>query len=142
MANERIVEILKELVSKMKERDSIRKILREKDIKDTYQKEKEALEEEITRLKTATRPFLERYKRPFDNLPDFVNKDNIIEICFIMLMSGIDDVDLLKNYEQIGYILLEIKGEFQEVAGKLNDLLEEDTFSYYTFEEVLKMVAL
>lgn len=142
MANERIVEILKELVSKMKERDSIRKILREKDIKDTYQKEKEALEEEITRLKTATRPFLKRYKRPFDNLPDFVNKDNIIEICFIMLMSGIDDVDLLKNYEQIGYILLEIKGEFQEVAGKLNDLLEEDTFSYYTFEEVLKMVAL
>lgn len=142
MANERIVEILKELVSKMKERDSIRKILREKDIKDTYQKEKEALEEEITRLKTATRPFWERYKRPFDNLPDFVNKDNIIEICFIMLMSGIDDVDLLKNYEQIGYILLEIKGEFQEVAGKLNDLLEEDTFSYYTFEEVLKMVAL
>lgn len=71
-----------------------------------------------------------------------IDKNNAVEIAVILLMMGLDDIDVmtLKDVEQFIEILkCDVEGEFKEIAIRFADFLDFQIFSYYTEGERIKI---
>lgn len=139
-----VIKQLNELVATFKERDTVRKILQAKDVKAVYEEEKAAMSEQLESFNNEMQPFIDEGEEPISDVSEVISSENVVEICFILLMSGVDDCDLADNYEEIESILNQIKGEQQEIADRFAEFLygEFQCFSTYTEEELLKELLL
>lgn len=139
-----VIKQLNELVATFKERDTVRKILQAKDVKAVYEEEKAAVRHELESFKEMMLPFIKESEYPISDVSEVISPENVVEICFILLMSGVDDDDLTDNYEEIEPILDQVKGEQQEIADRFAEFLygEFQCFSTYTEEELLKELLL
>ena len=140
-----IIKLLNELVAIFKERNTVRKILQAKDVKATYEEEKAAVRYELESFKEMMLPFIKESERPISDASETISADNVVEICFILLMSEVvDDYDLVDNCESIGDILEYVSEDLQEVADRLFKFLydEGDYFSNLEEEELLKELLL
>lgn len=140
-----IIKLLNELVAIFKERNTVRKILQAKDVKATYEEEKAAVRYELESFKEMMLPFIKESERPISDASETISADNVVEICFILLMSEVvDDCDLVDNCDSIGDILEYVSEDLQEVADRLFKFLydEGDYFSNLEEEELLKELLL
>lgn len=139
-----VIKQLNELVATFKERDTVRKILQAKDVKAVYEEEKAAVRHELESFKEMMLPFIKESEYPISDVSEVISPENVVEICFILLMSGVDDDDLTDNYEEIEPILDQVKGEQQEIADRFAEFLYGDfhCFSGCTDEELLKQLLL
>lgn len=137
-------ERLDELVRIFKERDTVRKILQAKDVKAVYEEEKTAMSKQLESFNNEMQIFIEENETPISDPSEVISPENVVEICFILLMSRVDDCALTDNCEEIDPILSQVKGEEQEIAKRFSDFLYEKVrfFSDYTDEEVLKELLL
>lgn len=136
-----VIKLLNELIAIFKERDTVRKILQAKDVKAVYKEEKATVKYELESFKEMMLPFIRESEYPISDVSEVISPENVVEICFILLMSKVvDDCDLADNCEEIEIILNRVKGEQQEIADRFSEFLyvESHCFSVYTEEELLK----
>lgn len=139
-----VIKTLNELVRIFKERDTVRKILQAKDVKAVYEEEKAAMSEQLESFNNEMQPFIDEGEEPISDVSEVISSENVVEICFILLMSGVDDEDLVDDIGDIEFTLGQVQGERQEIANRLSDFLYKgmEYFSDYTEEEVLKKLLL
>lgn len=140
-----VINCINELVEIFKERNTVRKILQAKNIKAVYESEKAAMSEQIKSFKEMMLPFIEESERPISEVSEVISTDNVVEICFILLMSEVvDDYDLADDWEAIVEILLYVPEDLQEIADRFYEFLyeEEKCFSGFSQEELLKKLIL
>lgn len=137
-------ERLNELVKTLKERNTIRKILQAKDVKAAYEEEKEALKEQLESFEHEVHAFTERDEYPISNVSEVICTENVVEVCFILLMTGVNDDDLTEDWVDIETILNQVQGDLQEIAQKFSEFLYEESqlFSNWTEEKLLKKLIL
>lgn len=146
--NESAEKILDELMKNMKERKTVRKILEAKDVKSVYYKEKESLSDILTLFsREAELQCNGTEKVVFEHLPLCVNTDNIIELCFAVLMlDNLEETTLVRYWIDIVIRLRQITdGSLQEVANRFEKLFYEENqrfFSTVNEEDTLMKVAL
>lgn len=140
-----VIKTLNELVRLFKERDTVRRILQAKDAKAVYEEVKAAVRHELESFKEMMLHFIVESEYPISDVSEVISSENVVEICFILLMSGVvDECDLADNYVEIESILNQVKGEQQEIADRFAGFLygEFQCFSTYTEEELLKELLL
>ena len=140
-----VIKLLNELVAIFKERNTVRKILQAKDVKATYEEEKAAVRYELESFKEMMLPFIKEFERPISDASEAISADNVVEICLILLMSeGVDDFDLIDDWESFGEILKYVPEDLQEIADRFFQFLceEGNCFSNCTEEEFLKELLL
>ena len=65
-----------------------------------------------------------KQKTPYEKVPDFITEENVVELCFALIMTEtFDDVDLIVETRKIGELLRNVQGENEIVAAKLADFL-------------------
>lgn len=140
----KVIKLLNELVTNFKERNTVRKILQAKDLKVAYEEEKAAMSEQLE-------SFMLEVKRsgeyPISDASEVISADDVVEVCFILLMSGVDDCDLIDEWESMEGILNQVQeDDLQEIAGRLIKFLYDDDcadcFSEWTEDELLKKLLL
>ena len=139
---EKVIKLLNELVAIFKERNTVRKILQAKDLNTAYEEEKAAMSEQLENFLYEVEDFPKKGSPIYAS--EVISVDNVVEIYFILLMSGIDDCDLIIDWEKIEEILQDVPEDLQEIAERLNDVLYENgyCFSEYSKEEILKELLL
>ena len=137
-------ERLDEIVRIFKERDTVRKIQQAKDFEAVYEEEKAAMSEQLESFKHEVQDFIDDDERPFSTPSEFCYPENVVEICFILCMSRVDDVDLTDKYEDIEAILDRAPEDMQKIARRFSKFLckEGACFSEYTEEELLEELLL
>lgn len=139
------IKSLNELVRIFKERNTVRKILQAKDVKAVYEDEKAAVSYELEIFREMMSPFIEYTKYPISDASEVISVDNVIEICFILLMSEVvNEDDLIDDWKSFVEILKYVPEDLQEIADRFYEFLYEDTecFSDYSDEEILKKLLL
>lgn len=113
---EKFIRLLKE--SRFAER------LKESDDKwETFDDEKEKIEGE---LKVFSEEAYEQILKGDSILEDYkVTPENALEIVLVCVMTGIDDDDMLAEWEVLPKALRQIKGDLHEIAENIADFLEE-----------------
>ena len=89
--------------------------------------------------------FIKINKAPFEVLPDFITSKNIVDLCFLFIMTGIDDEDIVEDSQEIAKMLLKVDGKLQGVAHKIYEVFykeEHRKMSEYSYEYFLKMIVL
>lgn len=131
---------LNDLVNIFKGRDTVRKILQAKDVKAVYEEEKAAMKEQLESFYQEMQVFIEKGEWPISDASEVFSPENVVEICFILLMSRVDDCDLMEYWGDIEDILDEVQGDLYEIAHKFSEFLYRDIecFTAYTEEELLK----
>lgn len=146
--NESAEKILDELMKNMKERKTVRKILEAKDVKSVYYKEKESLSDILTLFSREAEIQCNGTEEVvFEHLPLCVNTDNIIELCFAVLMlDNLEETTLIRYWIDIVIRLRQITdGSLQEVANRFEKLFYEENqrfFSTVNEEDTLMKVVL
>ena len=135
-------ERLNELVKILKERDTVRKILQAKDVKSVYEEEKATVTEKIEAFHQYMQSFIGEIGFPIPNNSKVICPENVVEICFILLMSRIDDIDLVGDDEVIHSALNQVKGDLKEISKSFSVFLVNDFLSEYSEEELLKKIVL
>ena len=65
-----------------------------------------------------------KQKTPYEKVPDFITEENVVELCFALIMTETyDDIDLIVETRKIGHLLRNVQGENELVAIKLADFL-------------------
>ena len=141
-----IIKLLNELVRIFKGRNTVKKILQAKDVKAVYEEEKAAMSEQLESFKHEMQVFIEEEgEEPIYDASEVISADDVIEVCFILLMSGVDDEDLIDDWKSMEDILNQVQGDdLQEIAGRLIEFLyyDKEFFSNYSEEELLKKLLL
>lgn len=136
------IKLLNELVAIFKERNTVRKILQAKDLKAAYEEEKATMSEQ---LKSFIDELWNFPGYPISDASEVISADDVVEVCFILLMSGMDDYDLIDDWESMEDILNQVQGDnLQEIAGRLIGFLyyDKEVISDYSEEELLKKLLL
>lgn len=134
-------EILKNVIKTMRQRETIKRITQEKDVWMAYKEEKNALSKSLEQLKQQNIG----KRNSMSEIFYMIDKNNAVEIAVILLMMGLDDIDVmtLKDVEQFIEILkCDVEGEFKEIAIRFADFLDFQTFSCYTEGERIKNIIL
>lgn len=134
-------EILKKVIQTMRQRETIKRITQEKDVWMAYKEEKNALSKSLEQLKQN----IGRKRNSISEIFYMIDKNNAVEIAVILLMMGLDDIDLmtLKDAEEFIEILkCDVEGEFKEIAVRFAYFLDFQTFSCYTEGERIKNILL
>lgn len=140
-----VIKTLNELVRLFKERDTVRRILQAKDAKAVYEEVKAAVRHELESFKEMMLHFIVEFEYPISDVSEVISPENVVEICFILLMSGfVDEYDLADNGEEIELILNQVKGEQREIADRFSKFLYDEykSFSNYTEETLLNKLLL
>ena len=139
-----VIKILNELITIFKGRNTVRKILQAKDVKAVYESEKAAMRDQLESFDHEMWDFIKEGEQPIYDASEVISVDNVVEICFILLMSGVDDDDLIDDWESIGEILEYVPEDLQEIAERLLEFLCEEAccFADYSEEELLKKLLL
>lgn len=120
---------LKDLLHIMKAHKVVRNIIQSKDVIKSYQCEKEDIKNELSDFIIKLGAFCERaidakQKTPYEKVPDFITEENVVELCFALIMTEtFDDIDLIVETRKIGELLRNVQGENEIVAAKLADFL-------------------
>ena len=133
-------EILKKVIQTMRQRETIKRITQEKDVWVAYKEEKNALSKSLEQLKQNIGK-----RNSISEIFYMIDKNNAVEIAVILLMMGLDDIDLmtLNDVEEFIEILkCDVEGEFKEIAIRFADFLDFQLFSYYTEGERIKNILL
>jgi hypothetical protein len=140
---------LTNLLNKMENRKTVKKILQAKDVKGTYLEEKENVQNELNEFKIKMASFFEEGRlkvTPYDKLPEFINKDNVVDLCFALMMTEVfDDIDLLSDVRTLRNVLGKVSGELEEVANRFIIFLYQEgdgLFSLLKYDEILEKVVL
>ena len=134
--NNEVIEILNELIVIFKEWDIVRKILRAKDVKAVYNEEKAVIELPLERFKEVMKPYIGELESPISNPSKIITSENVVEICFILLMSEcVDDYDLCKGGKGIESALNQVEGDLHEIAKRLSAFLYDDIDFFEDHEE-------
>lgn len=139
------IKSLNELVRIFKERNTVRKILQAKDVKAVYEEEKAAVIYELEIFREMMSPFIEESKYPISDASEVISADDVVEVCFILLMSEVDDCDLIDDWKSMEGILNQVQGDdLQEIAGRLIEFLYDERYSFSELseEELLKKLLL
>ena len=135
--------ILTELVNDLKRRNTVRRILTSKDVKDTYQREKEALSEKVDEFKNAMNPIIKKGWSLAVNCPGFIKYSNIVEIYFILMFSEeLDDLDLVSNYSEMEEVLNAVKEKNSDVAKRFYAFFKSGRLISRHFEDAMKEILL
>lgn len=139
-----VIKTLNELVRIFKERDTVRNILRAKDVKAVYEEEKAAMSERLESFNNEMQTFIKEFEYPISDVSEVISPENVVEICVILLMSGVGDDELSENWKKIETILNHVKGEQQEIADRFSKFLYGECYSFpnFTEEELLKKLLL
>lgn len=141
-----VIKSLNEMVDIFKRRNTVSKIYQVKDVRTAYEEEKVAIREQLERFKEEMLiHFMKGTEYPASEVSEVISIDNVVEICFILLMSEVvDDYDLVEDYESIGKILKDVPEDLQYIADRFYKFLyeEEKCFSEYSEEELLKELLL
>ena len=132
--NENAEKILEKLMKTMKERKTVKNILEAKDVKSVYYKEKEALSDILTLFsREAEQQCNGTEKVVFEHLPLCVNTDNVIELCFaILMLDSLEETTLVKYWIDIVIRLRQIKdGSLKEVAKRFEELFYEENQRFF-----------
>ena len=103
--------------------------LQSKDVIKSYQCEKEDIKIELNDFIIKLGAFCERaidakQKTPYEKVPDFITEENVVELCFALIMTEtFDDIDLIVETRKIRDLLRNVQGENEIVAIKLADFL-------------------
>ena len=120
---------LKDLLHIMKAHNVVRNIIQSKDVIKSYHCEKEDIKNELNDFKIKLGAFCERaidakQKTPYEKVPDFITEENVVELCFALIMTEkFDDIDLIVETRKIRDLLRNVQGENEIVAVKLADFL-------------------
>lgn len=135
-------ERLNELIKILKERNTVRKILQAKDVKSVYEEEKVAMKEQLESFYEEMQPYIANVEYPVSDVSDVVCSENIVEIYFILIMTGIDDVELFDDWAVPRFRLEKVDEDLQEISKKISEFVCGDCFSWYSEEELLKKIVL
>lgn len=140
----KVIKLLNKLVTIFKERNTVRKILQAKDFKAAYEEEKVAMREQLENFIYEVRNFS---GYPISDASEVISADDVVEVCFILLMSGVDDCDLIDDWENMKDILNQVQeDDLKEIVGRLIKFLYDDdyadSFSEWPEEELLKKLLL
>ena len=141
MEKQNIEETLEEVLIKMRTRKVVSNIFHAKDVKSAYHQQTYAMESRLQKFKSEMLHFIKINKAPFEVLPDFITSKNIVDLCFLFIMTGIDDEDIL----EIAKMLMKVDGKLQGVAHKIYEVFykeEHRKMSEYSYEYFLKMIVL
>lgn len=133
-------EILKNVIQTMRQRETIKRITQEKDVWMAYKEEKNALSKSLEQLKQNIGK-----RNSISEIFYMIDKNNAVEIAVILLMMGLDDIDVmtLKDAEEFIEILkCDVEGEFKEIAVRFAYFLDFQIFSYCTERERIKNILL
>ena len=110
-----------------------------------YAKEKKKLFEKLFDFRQKVRVALEK-REYYINEDNFeIYPDDALQFCFVCMMAGISDIDVLKDWYQVIDSLKKISGEYNELANKLVGFLgaerscHADIFTAYNTGELLEM---
>ena len=141
MEKQNIEETLEEVLIKMRTRKVVSNIFHAKDVKSAYHQQTYAMESRLQKFKSEMLHFIKINKAPFEVLPDFITSKNIVDLCFLFIMTGIDDEDI----QEIAKMLMKVDGKLQGVAHKIYEVFykeEHRKMSEYSYEYFLKMIVL
>ncbi len=145
MERQNIEETLEEVLIKMRTRKVVSNILEAKDVKSAYHQQTYAMESRLQKFKSEMLHFIKINKAPFEVLPDFITSKNIVDLCFLFIMTGIDDEDIVEDSQEIAKMLMKVDGKLQGVAHKIFEVFyneEHRKMSEYSYEYFLKMIVL
>lgn len=133
--------LLKELIEKMEERGTVRKIVQAKDVKAVYYEEKNAMSNQIEEFRESIQMQINLGRVPFDSVKDIISYKNALEAAFVVVMCKIN----FKNFPDNGYTLLhsllEVHNEYKNEAINFhNKLLRNFWYSKDSEESVLMEV--
>ena len=110
-----------------------------------YAKEKKKLFGKLFDFRQKVRVALEK-REYYINEDNFeIYPDDALQFCFVCMMAGISDIDVLKDWYQVIDSLKKISGEYKELANKLVKFLgaehscHADVFTAYNTGELLEM---
>ena len=126
---------LEELIKKMKKRKTVKNILGAKDVKSVFYEEKEALSENLMLF---SKEIEKQEKVAFEHLPLCINTDNIIELCFVILMvEKLEETTLVKYWIDIVIKLKQVTdGSLKEVAKRFEELFYEENQRFFLADNV------
>ena len=133
------------MITIFKGRNTVRKILQAKDVKAVYESEKATVRDELESFREMMLPFIKEAEYPISDALEVISADNVVDICFILLISEVvDDFDLIDDWKSFGEILKYVPEDLQEIADRFFQFLleEENCFSNCTEEELLKKLLL
>lgn len=141
----KVEDSLKQLVSKMKEQDTVTTILIAKNSAEKYIEEKEKLKKDLETFERAMEPFIKCETQPYEKVPKYINSNNIIDVCLILIMTRcVDDVDFVLETRGLNKILSNVKGKYEVIAEKMKKFLYDGVgsgfFTDYEEEEILKII--
>ena len=111
----KVEDSLKQLVSKMKEQDTVTNILIAKNSAEKYIEEKEKLKKDLEIFERAMEPFIKCETQPYEKVPKYINSNNIIDVCLILIMTRcVDDVDFVLETRGLNKILSNVKGKYEK----------------------------
>ncbi len=146
MEKQNIEETLEEVLIKMRTRKVVSNIFHAKDVKSAYHQQTYAMESRLQKFKSEMLHFIKINRAPFEVLPDFITSKNIVDLCFLFIMTGIDDEDIVEDSQEIAKMLMKVvDGKLQGVAHKIYEVFyneEHRKMSEYSYEYFLKMIVL
>ncbi len=145
MEKQNIEETLEEVLIKMRTRKVVSNIFHAKDVKSAYHQQTYAMESCLQKFKSEMLHFIKINRAPFEVLPDFITSKNIVDLCFLFIMTGIDDEDIVEDSQEISKMLMKVDGKLQGVAHKIYEVFykeEHRKMSEYSYEYFLKMIVL
>ncbi len=92
----------------------VERIYKSADPVETFNKIENSLEKSFEQLRKEIR-------HPIKNRR--ISSDEVLEVCTMCLMSGMDDYELLDDYWQLVLALQEVKGDKKQIANKFYDFL-------------------
>lgn len=164
--NSILEDTLKDLLHSMKVRQVVKNIVEAKDVNAVYLQEKEDIKRELNDFIVKLGDFMERkefsnQKVPYEDVPEFINKDNVVDLCFALIMTETyDDIDLILDTRGISKLLSGVEGRNEGIAKKLNLFLynvsdekfdackvketrewnKDGFFSKFTYDEILERI--
>lgn len=137
-------EEISNLIRIFHERQVVEKIAESKGALAVYEEQKSVLNEELETFKAKAKEAIQSQDHVVCQYK--ISPKDALQICFICMMTGIDDMKMLENWEKLPIALRKIKGKSARLAENIAHFLgcdeEEDDegemFSKYEVEKLLK----
>lgn len=65
-------------------------------------------------------------------------EDNAVAVAMVLIITGIDDIDMFEDFEEFSGALREVKGGQEKLANAIADFIIQNLISASTYEEVLE----
>lgn len=127
--------LLKELIEKMKERDTVRKIMQAKDVKAVYYEEKNAMSGQIEEFRESVQMQRNLGWVPLDSVKDIISSKNALEAAFVVIMCKFNLEIFLDNGKTLLDSLLEVHNEYENEAINFHNKLFRDFWDSKDSEE-------